>query len=163
MTTDAVAALAHRQDERLADDDRADEVVVDERLHVLDREYPAHCWAGLAAGRADVAAGAIDQDLHRPKLRFDIRPHLRDRIRSPILPVTAAVRTPYPSIAFATSPRSVGLAVFGRGRPVEVVDRNVGAVLREPLGHDASEAAARPGDECDLPAQFLGHQESPFT
>ena len=156
---DAVPALAHRHDEGLADDDRADEVVVDQRLHVLDRDIERVVRQRLAALRADVAAGAIHQHVDRPELCLDVRPHLRDRGRI----ADVAGDGGGADAVFLDRLRHLaeifGLAVFRRRGPVEVVDRDVGAELRQPLGHDAAEPAARPGHECDRPAQFLGHRK----
>ena len=55
-----------------------------------------------------------------------------------------------------------GLAIFRRRRPVDVVNRDIGAELGEPLGHDAPEPAARAGDEGGLAAEFLGHALGSF-
>ena len=73
--------------------------------------------------------------------------------------MTAQVRTPCFSIAFATSPRSADLAILRRRGPVEIVDRDVGAELCQPLRHDPSEAAAGARHERDRSAQFPGHSD----
>ena len=109
----------------------------------------------LAARGADVAAGAVDQDVHLAERRLDVRLHLRDRVG------VADVAGDGGDLARRAAPIALGhlaevgeLAVFRRLRPVEVVDRDVGAELGQALGHHPAEAAARAGDEGGLAAEF---------
>ena len=55
------------------------------------------------------------------------------------------------------------LAILGRRGPGQVVDRDIGAELGQPLGHHAPEPAARAGDERDLAASSLVIPQSPLS
>src|SRR3984957_7871905 len=75
----SAARRHHRRHERLTDEDRAIEVVLGQRPDVLERNAQRVVGVGLAAHRADVAAGAIDEYVDAPKLGFDVSLHLRHR------------------------------------------------------------------------------------
>src|ERR1700733_12508402 len=75
----SAARLHHWRHESLTDEDRAIEVVLGQRPDVFERNAERVVGVGLAARRADVAAGAIDENVDPPELGFDLFLHLRDR------------------------------------------------------------------------------------
>src|SRR3984885_3164668 len=74
----SASRLHHRRHERLTDENRAIEVVLGQRPDVLERNAERVVGVRLAAGGADVAASAIDQDVDAPELGFDLILHFRD-------------------------------------------------------------------------------------
>ncbi len=136
---------------------RAVQVVLGQRADVLERNAERVVGDGLAARRADVAAGAIDQDVDCSELPLDVLLHLRDG--GLVADIAGHSRDPS---AVAGDLLRHGfevrrLAVSRRLRPGEVVDRDVRAEFGQPLGHRPPEAAARTGDEGDLAGEFPGH------
>ena len=78
---------------------------------------------------------------------------------SPILPVTATVRTPYFFDFRGDDAEIFRLAIFGRRRPIEIVDRDIGAEFGQSL-LPASHGRGRcpePVTNAILPGKFLAH------
>src|ERR1700722_7360681 len=75
----SASRLHHRRHKRLTDEDGAVEVVLGQRPDVFERNAERVVRVGLAARRADVAGGAIDENVDPPELGFDLFLHLRDR------------------------------------------------------------------------------------
>ncbi len=153
--TDAVLALHHRRHERLADQHRADQVVLGQRRQMSSRGCRGCCWARLAARRADVAAGAIDEDIDPAELLLDLLASSRRPPLSPILPVTPIERTPM-RLDLLDHVAEIGrLAVLGGRVPAQVMDRDIGAARRELARHHAAEARPEPVTNAILPASSL--------
>ena len=141
--------LDHRRHERLTDEDRPVEVVLGQRPDVLERDAERIVGHGLAAGGADVAAGAIDQDVDRPELGLDVLSHFRHRRLVADVAGDRGDRAAVAGDLLGDGIEVGGLAILGRLGPGQVVDRDVRAELGQPFGHGAPEAAARSGDEGD--------------
>src|SRR5580698_6985399 len=146
----SASRLHHRRHEGLTDEDRTVEVVLGQRLDVLERDAERVVGDRLAAGSADVAASAIDEDIDLPKLRLDVFPHFRNR--SLVADVAADRRNPsaVPREHLGDSIEIGGLSIFrGRG-PRQIMDRHVCAELGQTIRHHAPEPSARSGDERDF-------------
>ena len=68
----AGTTLDHARDERLAHQDRADEISVQQSADVFELHLQRIIRVWLAAFRADVAAGGVDQNSDGPERAFDV-------------------------------------------------------------------------------------------
>jgi hypothetical protein len=75
----AASGADHGRHERLADQHGPDQVVGGQRLNVLERDAQHVVRVRLAARSADVAAGAVHQDLDLAERRLDVAFHLPHR------------------------------------------------------------------------------------
>src|ERR1700728_803255 len=152
----------HRRHERLADQDRAVEGVLGQRADVLERMAERVVRLRLAARSADVAAGAIDQDIDPAELGLDILLHSRHRRLVADVADHRRGLAAMPGDRLGDRTEIGGLAEFGRRGPGYVVDGNVRAELRQPFRHRPPEPAARAGDERDLAGELFRHPSVSF-
>ena len=107
---------------------------------------------GLAAGRGDVAAGIVDEDIDRPE-------RARRRLDDPLDvlafgQVAEHADGAHAVIASPTASRHRrqrgAFAIFGRAVLAHAVNGDVGAEAGEPLGEGAAEPASGAGHQRDL-------------
>ena len=156
----AAAGLDHRRNESLADQDRADQVVLGQGADVRERNVERVVGVGLAARGTDIAAGAVDQDMHLAEPRVDLGLHPRDRIR--IADVAGHGHHPRAVTrhVLLDGGEVLVFAVFGRLRRVDIVDYDVGTLCGKLLGHQFAQPASRSGNERGLADEFSGHSQT---
>src|SRR3984885_8381361 len=153
----AAARLHHRRQEPLPDENRAVEVVLGQRPDVLERNTERVVGLRLAARRADVAAGAIHQDIDRAELGFNLFLHFRDGRLVADIAADRRESSAVPGEHFGDGVEIGRLAIFcGRG-PGQIMDRHVRAKLGQTIRHHTPEPTARAGDERDLASKLFGH------
>src|ERR1700733_212540 len=153
----SASRLHHRRHESLTDEDRAIEVVLGQRPDVFERNAERVVRVGLAARRADVAAGAIDENVDPPELGFDLFLHLRDRRLVADVAAHGRYSSAMPAKHLGDSVEIGRLAILCGPSPGQVMDRDVRAKLSQTIRHYAPEPSARAGDERDLAGKLFGH------
>ena len=146
----AATPLAHAGTYGAADQHGAEDVSVEHRAHIVERDVERVIGYGFAAVGADVAAGTIDQYRDRPQRRLGLR---SQRLNGCFVGDIAGYRHHLDAVAGDAGHDRVEVGRLAeRGGSIRslIMNRDRGAELGQTLGDRASQPAAGTGDQRDL-------------